>query len=129
MILTPPLHIDFVITFQNKNKTTGYWFLTWINGPSDIHVWRKTEKGEWCLAAGTLYDMNLEIGKSPDNSPVIKRKDVEYFSTGLIRAIPEKASELDRILFDYMNANGIPYKSPYKYWLDPHENHSDETYC
>lgn len=130
MILTPPLHIDFVITFQNKHKTTGYWFITWINGASRIEVWRKLEKsGGWCLAAGTVDDMNLEIGMSPDNSPVIKRKDVEYFTTGIIRAKPEKANELDRILFDYMNANGFPYASPYKYWPNPHENHPDETYC
>ena len=128
MITTPPLHIDFVVTFNHKYNPEGYWFIAWIKGKNRLEVWRKKKNREWSLEAGTANDMDYRKWAKKDDL-VRKRKDVFYREIDEILAIPEKASELDDILFAYMINNGFPYKSPYKYWPDPHETHPDETYC
>lgn len=74
----------------------------------------------WSLEAGTTNDMDYRRWSKEDD-PVNKRKDVSYCERDEILAIDEKANELDNILFDYMIKNGFPYRSPYKYWLDPGE--------
>jgi hypothetical protein len=120
MILSPLLHIDFIVTFQNEHKTTGYWFLTWIRGKNSVEVWRKRVNRGWSLEGGTVNDMQYKEWAKKDDL-FNKRQDVFYRDIAIILAIPEKANELDKILFDHMSNNGIPYKSPYKYWLDPNE--------
>ena len=117
-----PLHIDFVVTFQNKQKTIGYWFITWINGKNSVEVWRKKMDRGWSLEADNANHMDYKRwANDTNNFDPNKRHDVNYIEDGFIFAKFEKASELDDILFSYMNNNGFPYKPPYKYWLDPGE--------
>ena len=101
MIWPPPLHIEFVVTYENKNITRGYWFMTWIISPSNIKIWCKVSNGAWCLSAAS--------------------KDVNLFEKGSTFATNEKAKDLDELLFKHIQDNNIPYEKPYKYWLDPGE--------
>jgi len=103
-----PLHIDFVVTYKNKHKTQGYWFITWIFGPGRIVIWRKTLRGTW----------QREVPKY-DKEDLYSNAFVDYkgdvYSTGSIE------DRFNQLLIDHMNQNGFPYAPPYKYWRDPGE--------
>jgi hypothetical protein len=114
MITKPPLHIDFVKTFENVDKTQGYWFITWIISKDHVEVWMKCSDRGWNLVASNMKDM-WPINSGPSHN----RKDVNFIYNDFVRAKNEKAKELDEILFKYMNDNGFAYKHPYKYWIDP----------
>ena len=116
----PPLHIDFVKMFENKNETRGYWFITWIYSPGWIEVWMKCHDGKWNCEAGwpkvLFAPLEEKFGEGP----------IEFIRKGWIRAKPAKAKELDEILFQHMRTNNIPYQRPYKYWQDNGELHPND---
>ena len=101
-----PLHIDFVITYKDKNETRGYWFITWIRGPGNITIWRKTLRGNWQLEL-TKYVR----GDFFPNASVDSKGDV--FATGVTE------NRLNQLLFEHMAENEFPYEAPYKYWRGP----------
>jgi hypothetical protein len=74
----------------------------------------KCSDRQWNLVAGKMKDIWPING-----APHYNRRDVEYIHIDFVRAITEKAAELDAILIQYMKDNGFEYKYPYKYWLDP----------
>lgn len=108
-----PLHIDFVKTFDSKNRIVGYWFLTWIRGPRDIDIWRKCSTGRWIYDAGGARHLPY-----PYNPP-FKGGHFEVTGKGSVQATPNFAKKLDKILFQFIRDYEIPYEYPHKYWADP----------
>jgi hypothetical protein len=102
--LSPPLHIDFVIT--NKSEPRGYWFITWIRGPGNITIWRKTLRGNWQLEVPKYVRGDIFA-----NAFVDYKRDV--FAIGPLE------NYLNQLLFEHMTEKEFPYEAPYKYWRDP----------
>jgi hypothetical protein len=113
MIKKPPIHIDFVIAFQNKYETRGYWYITWVHGPNHIDVWRKCKSGRW------IYDAGGAKGLPYPYNPPFKDGHFKVTGKGSVQAKPNIAKQLDEILFQHIRDNKIPYEFPHKYWRDP----------
>ena len=103
---TNPLHIDFVITFQDERTTTGYWFMTSINGPMDCKVWFKAHDGWWYIAGSMFFDEKTF-------SHSYQGRGLFLNSSG--KATLEEKMEMDRLLNDHLSAGDYPH-NPYIYW-------------
>ena len=88
----PVLHIDFVKTFENKDKTVGYWFITWIFGPDAIVSWVKLHSGMW------RCDVPRNIGNIQFNS-ISANTDIG--PNGYAFAKGDLESRLNQMVADY----------------------------
>jgi hypothetical protein len=101
-----PLHIDFVITYQDKTKTTGYWFMTFIIGPKDCKVWYKARNGNWYLTGSVCFD--------EDNFSHSYQGD-GIFPNSKAQANHNEQTAMDKFLGEHLRAGGYLCK-PYVYW-------------
>lgn len=98
----PPLHIDFVITYQDENKTTGYWYIIWIRTADELYVWRKMKNGNW-VRLSPIYTIP-ELHNNPN-------PNINYKAW----ANKEERERLDKLLIDHMMKKGYS-GYPYVYW-------------
>ena len=101
---TPPLHIDFILTYEDKYTKRGYWFLTWIYGPDRIVVWCKLHDGNWRLETPTAHNMF----PAPDTTETLGKHKV--VRSGNLKEF------MDATLMDYIRVKNCT--EPHQlYWL------------
>jgi hypothetical protein len=102
---TPPLHIDFILTYADEKKKRGYWFLTWIFGPDKVVVWCKLHDGNWRLETPSAHNMF----PVPDATETIGKH--RLVRSGNLKEF------MDATLAEYMRTNNNFTESHHFYWL------------
>ena len=104
--LAEPLHIDFVITYQDEQTTTGYWFMTFINDPKDCKVWYKASNGNWYRTTEARIEEDTFVHYYP----------IEYaYPSKKAQADLEEQAFMDKLLDDHLSARR--YRCwPFIYW-------------
>ena len=103
---TEPLHIDFVITYQDEKTTTGYWFMTFINGPKDCKVMFKAHDGYWYHTTEARIEEDTFVHYYP----------IEYaYPSNKAQACSEEQAFMDKLLDNHLSAGGYQ-DEPYIYW-------------
>ena len=101
---TTPLHIDFIMTYEDKYTKRGYWFLTWIHGPDRIVVWCKLHDGYWRLETPTAHN----LFPVPDATETIGKHRI--VRSGNLKEF------MDATLAEYMRTKNFT-ESHHFYWL------------
>jgi len=103
---TPPLYIDFIITYQDKNKITGYWFMTFIKSPRDCQIWYKASNGKWFLTTDEEREGDKFIHYYPGD--IVWRNRI-------VQASADRQAYMDFVLFNHLKDEGID-GPPHLYW-------------
>jgi hypothetical protein len=105
---TPPIYIDFITTYQNKNKITGYWFMTFIKSPRYCQIWYKASNGKWFLTTDEEREGDEFIHYYPGDT---------VYSNSKVQASPERQAFMDEFLDKHLKTRNYRDK-PWIYWKD-----------